>query len=450
MREFDTDVVIVGGGFAGVTTARELRQRGVRTTLLEARDRLGGRTWTRDTTLGRELDMGGTWVHWIQPHVWAEVTRYGLDLIASPDLDTAYWRVGDEVLTDTAEAMLDLLDGPMTKVLAASREVMPQPYDYFPLSDRVKALDQVSIAEKIAELDLDAEARTLLDGMWALNFSGDPARGGYTQALRWCALAGGDWKLMFEACATYKFARGTRSLVDAIAADAAGTDIRLNTTVTNIDETGDGVTITCADGTTLHAGHVVITVPLNVLASLTVSPSLGHGLDAVAAEGQASTGVKVWIRVKGDVGKFAALADSRAALNFVQYEYAFDGDSLIVAFGPRSGVIDLNDPRAVEAELRKWRPDLEVVAVDAHDWTADPLSRETWPMLATHQLDAVAHAAADTTRRVRLAGSDYARGWAGFIDGAIESGLQTARRIIIETEGMQRRDKEHLQGLGAE
>jgi monoamine oxidase len=54
-------------------------------------------------------------------------------------------------------------------------------------------------------------------------------------------------------------------------------------------------------------------------------------------------------------------------------------------------------------------------------------------MLATHQLDVVARAAADTTRRVRLAGSDYARGWAGFIDGAIESGLQTARRIIIET-----------------
>jgi monoamine oxidase len=237
---------------------------------------------------------------------------------------------------------------------------------------------------------------------------------------------------MFEACATYKFARGTGSLLDAITADATGTDIRLNTTVTNIDETADGVTVSCADGATVCSRHVIITVPINILGSLTVTPGLSYGLTAVAAEGQASTGVKVWIRVNGDAGKFAALADSRSVLNFAQYEYPFDGDSLVVAFGPRSGVIDLNDPRAVEAELRKWRPDLEVVAVDAHDWTADPLSGETWPMLAPNQLDAVTHAAADTSRRARLAGSDYARGWAGFIDGAIESGLHVARGIINE------------------
>ena len=432
--QYDTDVIIIGGGFAGITAARELTQRGARATILEARNRLGGRTWTRETSLGRELDMGGTWVHWIQPHVWAEITRYGLDLIASPELDTGYWRVGDDVRTGTADAMLDLLDGSMTEVLADARRVLPQPYDYFPLSEEIKALDQASVAEKIAALDLDPQQRALLDGMWALNFSGDPARSGYTQALRWCALSGGDWKLMFEACATYKFARGTRSLLDAIAADASGADIRLDTTVTKIDETAEGVTVTCGDGTQLRGKRVVVTVPLNILNSIDVTPGLGHGVSAVAAEGQASSGVKVWVRVKGDVGRFAALADSDAVLNFVQYEYPLDGDSLIVAFGPRSGLIDLNDPRAVEAELRKWRPDLEVVAVDAHDWTADPLSGETWPMLAPHQLDAVSHAARDTTRRVRLAGSDYACGWAGFIDGAIESALQTARQLITELE----------------
>ncbi|WP_257015743.1 NAD(P)/FAD-dependent oxidoreductase [Rhodococcus sp. ACS1] len=271
---YDTDVIVVGGGFAGITAARELTRQGVRTVVLEARDRLGGRTWTRDTALGRELDMGGTWVHWIQPHVWAEISRYNLDLVASPELDTAYWRVGDEVRTGTAGTMLDLLDASMTEVLAESRRILPQPYDYFPLSEEMKTLDQVSVADKIARLDLDPQQRALLDGMWALNFSGDPARGGYTQALRWCALSGGDWKLMFEACATYKFARGTKSLLDAIAADAAGADIRLNTTVTSIDETADGVTVTCGDGTRLRGKRVVITVPLNILGSIAVTPGL--------------------------------------------------------------------------------------------------------------------------------------------------------------------------------
>jgi monoamine oxidase len=432
--QYDTDVIVVGGGFAGLTAARELTRHGYRVTLVEARDRLGGRTWTRDTALGRELDMGGTWVHWIQPHVWAEITRYGVDLIESPAPEVAYWRVGDEVRSGSAEAMLAKLDASMKEILAPSRAVLPQPYDFFPLSDAVKALDNVTLADKIAEQDLDPEARALLDGMWALNFSGDPARSGYTQALRWCALSGGDWQLMFEACATYKLAGGTRSLLEAIAADAADADIRLGISVARIDEDDDGVRVTCADGSMLRGRRVVVTLPLNVLSSIDIRPGLGHGISAAAAEGQASTGVKVWARVRGDLGPFAAMADSTAALNFVQYEYSFDGDSLVVAFGPRAGVVDLSDPRAVEAELRRWLPDIEVVAVDAHDWTADPLSGETWPMLAPNQLEAVTQAARDTGRRVRLAGSDYARGWAGFIDGAIESGTQAARQIITEFE----------------
>ena len=44
----DYDVVIIGGGFAGATVARELRHKGLGVLLLEARDRLGGRTWTRE------------------------------------------------------------------------------------------------------------------------------------------------------------------------------------------------------------------------------------------------------------------------------------------------------------------------------------------------------------------------------------------------------------------
>jgi monoamine oxidase len=43
----DYDVLIIGGGFAGATVARELQHKGLGVLILEARDRLGGRTWTR-------------------------------------------------------------------------------------------------------------------------------------------------------------------------------------------------------------------------------------------------------------------------------------------------------------------------------------------------------------------------------------------------------------------
>lgn len=43
--------------------------------LLEARDRIGGRSWSSNID-GYPYEMGGTWVNWGQAHVWREISRY--------------------------------------------------------------------------------------------------------------------------------------------------------------------------------------------------------------------------------------------------------------------------------------------------------------------------------------------------------------------------------------
>ena len=77
------DVVIIGGGFAGVTAARDLQKRGLSTIVLEARDRLGGRTFYEERN-GFHVELGGTWIHWTQPFVWAEKECYGLEVQETP------------------------------------------------------------------------------------------------------------------------------------------------------------------------------------------------------------------------------------------------------------------------------------------------------------------------------------------------------------------------------
>ena len=106
----------------------------------------------------------------------------------------------------------------------------PQPYRPLLEGDRLAEVDTLTIREKLEQLDLGPEEFDAVEGMWATNFSGRTEDGGYAQGLRWCALAGGSWQLMFEACATYKIVGGTRGLIEAMAADAA-VEIRTDTRV---------------------------------------------------------------------------------------------------------------------------------------------------------------------------------------------------------------------------
>ena len=110
-------------------------------------------------------------------------------------------------------------------------------------------------------------------------------------------------------------------------------------------------------------------------------------------------------------------------------EYTVGGDTLMVAFGPDAGRLDPTDATAVAGDLNQLLPELEVVDVHAHDWTADQYSRGTWSMYRPGQITRYLRDLQQPEGRVMLAGSDVASGWNGFIDGAIESGLTAARCV---------------------
>ena len=83
----------------------------------------------------------------------------------------------------------------------------------------------------------------------------------------------------------------------------------------------------------------------------------------------------------------------------------------------------------MQRQLDEILPGYEVLAATAHDWLRDEFSLGTW---AIHRPGWYTrhHAAMQAPEgRVLLAGSDLANGWAGFIDGAIETGITAAARL---------------------
>jgi monoamine oxidase len=96
------DVVVIGAGFAGAAAARDLGNEGRSVILLEARDRVGGRTYTGDA-FGRQVEFGGAYVHWTQPHVWRELQHHNIPLSPPLGIDKVYWLADGVVHSGTED-----------------------------------------------------------------------------------------------------------------------------------------------------------------------------------------------------------------------------------------------------------------------------------------------------------------------------------------------------------
>lgn len=423
------DVVVVGAGFAGLTTARELSHAGMKVLVLEARDRIGGRTWT-DHRLGRDLELGGTWVHWSQPHSWSEISRYGLNVIRGPQAQETFWLAGDQVCKGTPEDFLTLITPGMSRLLEDTRSWIPRPDDPLRVSE-ISEVDQFTLQQKLDEIDLPLAERSANEATWVGHFNGPLDQAAFTSALRWTA-ASGAWEVTHQASATYRLADGTHSLVSAIA-DDSGAEIRIDAPVSSIDHSKNKATVTYGAGNVVEASRVVVTLPQNILSQLAIRPGLPQAKVQPSMEKAASQGIKTWIRVRGPITPFAAYSSPHHPFSVLRTEFVGEHDAVLVAFGADSQRIDSNDTKAVSEALKVWRDDLEVLESTGHDWMADEYSQETWLIHRPHQFTSYLEAQQSNTGVLYFASSDYANIWPGFIDGAIESGLRVSRKIIIES-----------------
>src|SRR4029077_10506053 len=74
-----SDVLIIGAGAAGLSAAIELSRAGLRVEILEARDRVGGRIFTRhDPALNHPVELGAEFVHGLAPEIWFPVQKHNL------------------------------------------------------------------------------------------------------------------------------------------------------------------------------------------------------------------------------------------------------------------------------------------------------------------------------------------------------------------------------------
>ena len=155
------DVIVVGGGFAGVTAARESALRGRDVLLLEARDRLGGRTWSKPWG-GTRIELGGAWVHWHQPHTFSELTRAGLDVRISDGTEHAGWYVGEQRRSGTIEQRDEIARRGWDAFVDGVDAALPLPHAPLTALGELARFDRMTIAQRLDQLSLSDEERAVL------------------------------------------------------------------------------------------------------------------------------------------------------------------------------------------------------------------------------------------------------------------------------------------------
>ena len=426
-RSSTPDAVIIGGGFAGVTAARELSMRGRTAVLLEARDRLGGRTHTVAHE-GRELELGGTWIHPSQPNVWAEVTRYGLEVeeVPPPGATNAVISAGRTVELDRGH-MKKLLEA-LARFCKPAAIAFAQPFSETTGTD-IDRYAERSVREVLASLQVEPEIRDALDAIFSTCASAPLDQMAASEVLRTYALAGGSPIQMLAALSGTKLVSGTRSLIEAITSQASLSEVRLSSPVSRVVQTGEGVRVELQGGEDLQARTALITLPLNVLASVAFEPQLSPAKRAAAKEGHAGSGLKCYVGVAGDTGHVNVFAPETEPINLVStYEHGPNG-SLLILFGNDPERPPLDDVAAMQVALRRLLPDVRVESVLGWSWRHDPFALGTWCVFRPGQPGRLLRELRQSEGCVFFASADSAIGWRGCIDGAIESGYRAAREI---------------------
>jgi monoamine oxidase len=420
----DADVIVLGGGACGLTAARDLGASGLDVLVVEARDRLGGRTWTqRDALPGVDLEMGGMYVDRRQASVWREIERYGLATTAPTWPSEWRWHHNGNLRSGLppvpAEELGDLELAWLHVSQAAARIDPGRPF----IEQDVGDLD-VPLPDLFRGLGLGPHAFGLCQAALGEQVSGEWSAASALDLLANIAAGGGVLGFFMAATFAAEFTDGTDVLIRALA-DEARAEIHLGAAVHEVDARQGHVSVATTTGT-YSARVVVSALPLNVIADVSWKPALDGLRDRCVKQGHVGRGVKVWA-VANPVPDGLLAYSSGTELQLVASERRLVDGMLLVGFG--SGPLDGADREAVAHALEPVLPGVDVVASCGHDWNADPYSKGTWAVQPAGTL-ATWQALPGVFGRIVFASGDIGPGWAGYIDGAIEAGRRGAREAL--------------------
>lgn len=441
----DPDVVIVGAGLAGLTAARELAAGGVKVAVVEARDRVGGRTLSRDIG-GCRMDLGGQWIGPGQHRVARLAEALGVTTFPTHcrgrKVLCAEGRVSTYAGTipSLPPHQLLLLELTIRRLEHLRRRVPPNHPLSAPAAERLDAQtlaawQRLAVPSRPVRDVLDAAVRVIFGAeageLSLLHFLFYASAGGGFMHL--CEIEGGAQQ--------DRFTLGAQE-ISLRMAEALGDQVILGAPVRRIAQDGDGVTVHTDRGA-FRGRYAIVAVPPALAGRIDYDPALPALRDGLTQRFAMGATVKCITTYDTPFWRAAGLSG----------EAVCTGSPVTVVFdnSPRDGASGALLSFVVGRAARAWsarppadrRADVLTAlkrffgprAADPIDYVEFDWSEEPWTRgcptgtLPPGALTAFGGALRAPVGRIHWAGTETAISYPGYMEGAIESGERAALEV---------------------
>lgn len=443
-------VLVLGAGLAGLSAAYELKKLGYEVTVLEGRERIGGRVWTLREGFadGQFAEIGAVRIPDVHEHTLGYVEELGLELDNFPDGEPLYfiddmrfkhtegepWPLPGLNATEANAGLGDLWG----EYIASSFAEFGDP--------RAGTFPQPGIVEKYdGQVYVDFLRERGASEAFLPLYAADNGSEVFTiGTLAWMAaeVADKDWNQ------TFHIRGGNDRLPQRLAEQVGADNILLAHRVVRIEHAASGVIVTAEhEGAEqqFEADHLVCTLPFTMLRAVTISPEFAPDkMDTIrglfmmnAGRGYIQTRSRFWEQehIGGlKIAKTDTPVERLWDLSHVQSGSSDKG--MIVAYTQNKNADAYCEisPEEREAhtldQIAAFYPEIEAekLAFFQYCWKDDPWVMGAWTDLLPGQwwMAAVAKRAEG---RVHFAG-EHTSIWAGWMQGAIESGKRAVQEIV--------------------
>src|SRR5262245_45909315 len=445
------DAIVVGAGFAGLAAARELERQGARVKVLEARDRVGGRTLNAPLDANHIVEVGGQFAGPTQTAILDLATAVGVETFKTyntgnnvlyykgdllPYDATALPPIPQDELAELVGALVVTLDGIAQQIPLAT------PWDA-PGVD-VRALDGQTLESWKLEHLTGNGGRVLLDVIVKTVFGCEARDLSLLYFLFYLHSGGGILQLTTTGGGAQdaRF-RGGSQLIAQRVAEMLRHPVRFGKAVRSVEDRGDSVVIH-TDRHVFKAGRVILALAPALCGRIAFNPPLPGRRDQLTQRVPQGSLIKVEAVYPAPFWRDAGLT-GQAVSDIGPVAATFDNTPEDGAPGVIMGFIGGDDARVwgLRSMAERSAAVLELVShffgpqalnptdYIEHDWTEDPWTRGC-PVgfMPPGVLTMYGPSLRVPIGRIHWAGTETAEVWNGYMDGAVTSGLRAAQEVL--------------------